>query len=116
MSVPSAHEAIEIAKKVRLSIQDKIKTDMDKDHQMLKEKTVNLIKTLAPDAKNYYKFKVSKSEFTYSYPESVLKQYINYMNSLGYRVADIDHKSTWISSNESWNISFRPLINEEIEN
>ena len=108
MSVPNATKALEIAQKVKLERKRLFEQEIDSDVQLLKERAENLVRSIEPDSKGYWGFKVKLSEISYKTPQTVIDQFSIYMKSIGYAIPDIPFQKNWWKPNSYYAIRFRP--------
>lgn len=115
MSVPSGPEAKILAKNVELEYKKALGEKIDADVQMLKERAAELIRTVPPDGKGYYRFKLHYKEIKYDDKQIVIDRFCQYMEDMKYVVPTIPFQKSWWHQNGFYIISFRPVDEDEEE-
>jgi len=107
MSIPSAKEAIRLAKEAALTRERQIQDEIDQDIQALVSLTSQCITTDLPDKKGYYTFKVSNLDIKYDNHNTVLNQFLKAMQEQEY-VIQIEHHKSLLRRNSYYLVKFRP--------
>ena len=108
---PRGDEAIQLREEVVKEARKALQQLIDRDVQLLKEKTLQQIKSpTGPDEKGYYHFKFRSNEIRFKDIDTVIDHYYRFMEQNDYIIPKIPvHKSavSWLFADE-YHVSFRP--------